>query len=71
MRKPKPKRLKISLRIQIEGEEGMQDFARVLRLLHANGYEANVRKLVLLLIAAAKKHGAAVPVDLEEFANGE
>lgn len=62
---PKPKKLKISLSINIEGEEGMNQFARMLKVLHDNGFEGTVRQLLKMLVEAARKHGAAVPPDIE------
>ena len=65
----KPKSVKIGLAIQIEGEQGMEEFARMLVILHNNGYQSTVRRLVGMLVAEAKKTGAAVPASVEAFAN--
>lgn len=67
MTKPLKRRIRISLDIQIEGSEGMDDFARMLRVLHDNGYQETVKRLTRMLVAAAKKHGAEVPAELERF----
>jgi hypothetical protein len=45
----------------------MDDFAAMLRVLYDNGYEGTVRRLVKMLTAAAEKHGAAVPPELEKL----
>lgn len=66
-RAKKPKKLKITMTAVIEGEQGMADFARMLRVLYDNGYHGTVHRMVRMLVTAAEKHGAAVPPDLKDF----
>jgi uncharacterized protein (DUF302 family) len=67
----KLKKLKINMRFQFEGQEGMDEFARLLRVLSSYGYSTVVNDLIKELIAKAKQRGLAVPHDLEVFANAE
>jgi hypothetical protein len=63
----KAKSLHIHLSIQIAGEAGMDDFARMLRVLYDHGYQGQVNRLVQMLVSAAKEHGALIPPELERF----
>lgn len=67
MSKKKP--LKIKLEIQIEDEEGMDDFARFLRVLYDNGFPNNVRRLVRMFTVEAMKRGVPVPPEIDKFLN--
>jgi hypothetical protein len=67
----KLKKLKLTVRLQFEGQEGMDEFARLLRVLSSYGYATVVNDLIKELIAKAKQRGLAVPHDLEVFANAE
>jgi hypothetical protein len=67
----KLKKLKLNVRFQFEGQEGMDEFARLLRVLSSYGYATVVNDLIKELIAKAKQRGLAVPHDLEVFANAE
>jgi hypothetical protein len=64
------KELKIRLSLEFEGQHGMDNFARLLRLLYNNGFENEVRAAAGEIIKKARENGAAVPAELEAFANG-
>ena len=61
---PKPLKLRLSIKAQIEGEEGMRDFGRLLRVLYDNGYQGTVRTLLNELVTVADKKGVIVPPDI-------
>ena len=54
---PKPLKLRLTLKVQIEGQQGLDDFARLLRVLQDNGYKEKV----------ADKGGIAVPAHIRAF----
>lgn len=69
-KEPRPLKLRLTVKAQIEGEKGMDDFARFLKLLHDNGYKGVVRALVRELVEVAQKHGAIVPAHIMQFVEG-
>lgn len=66
-KKARAKKLKIELSIHTEGDKGIDEFARFLKVLHDNGFPEQVKRLVGMMAKAAKKQGAAVPAEIERF----
>jgi hypothetical protein len=60
--------IKLNIEVAIEGPEGMDQFARMLRVLFDNGYEGHVREIVRQFIAAVEEQGIQAPAGLKEFA---
>jgi hypothetical protein len=67
---PKAKKLK-KIKLSIHVELGMDEFARLLRVLHDNGYFLAVNEVLKELITQAKKRGVSVPPNVEAFANAK
>jgi hypothetical protein len=67
----KLKKIKLTIHVELEGPKGMDEFARLLRVLHDNGYSPAVNELLKELITLAKKRGLSVPPNVEAFANAK
>lgn len=64
---PKPLKLRLTLKVQIEGQQGLDEFARLLRVLQDNGYKETVRRMTRELVKVADKGGIAVPAHIRAF----
>jgi hypothetical protein len=67
----KPKIIKLTVRIEIEGSGGIDNFARMLRVLSDNGYSKYVNTLVKLFVTEAMRRGAAVPPEMKAMVERE